>query len=84
MNKLKSLERKIQEKSKKSFNIVLVSFDSENDTPQTLQHYMEKNKINKKNWTWLSQKDEKKIREIAVAINIDLKKKVMVIFLTTA
>lgn len=53
---------------------VLASFDVNRDTPQNLNAYMKKRKLQPSEWVMLSPPDEATARELAAAINLSYKK----------
>lgn len=68
-SEVQTLESELSKKLKKSFKIVLVSFDPERDTPQALKKYADQRKLDLSRWRLVTNKNESKIRELAVATN---------------
>ncbi|XDD55197.1 SCO family protein [Leptospira sp. WS4.C2] len=69
---MEQLAKKIKEKTGEEPRIVLVSFDSEKDTPTVLSAYKKKMNLND-NWTLLSGKEED-VRMLSVVLGINYKK----------
>lgn len=67
ISEVQTLEKELSKKLKKSFKIVLVSFDPERDTPDVLQKYALDHQLDLSRWRLITNKDESKIRELAVA-----------------
>ncbi|TGK85256.1 SCO family protein [Leptospira bourretii] len=69
---MEQLAKKIKESTGREPRMVLVSFDSEKDSPDVLNAYKKKMKLND-NWTLLSGK-EADIRMLSVVLGINYKK----------
>ena len=68
------IEKNIPEKLRKETRFILVSFDPERDTPQTMKAFMEKRKLDPARWTLMSSKKESKLRELAGLLNFKYQK----------
>jgi protein SCO1/2 len=70
---MQRIEKSVPSHVRQTIQFVIVSFDSERDTPQRLAKFAEKHQMNKKNWTLLtgSQND---VRELAAVLGIKYKK----------
>ncbi|MBL0953441.1 MAG: SCO family protein [Leptospira sp.] len=69
---LEQVAKKIESESGKVPNVILVSFDSENDKPQVLKDYKKKMGLGQ-NWTLLTGKEED-VRMLSVVLGINFKK----------
>ncbi|MEZ4846883.1 MAG: SCO family protein [Bdellovibrionota bacterium] len=70
ISEVQALESELSKKVKNSFQIVLVSFDPERDTPMSMKKYAtEERKLDLSRWRLVTNKNESKIRELAVATN---------------
>lgn len=68
-SEVQTLESELNKKLKKSFRIVLVSFDPERDTFEALKKYASERKLDLSKWKLVTNKNESKIQELAVATN---------------
>ncbi|HEX7674774.1 MAG TPA: SCO family protein [Bdellovibrio sp.] len=73
LSQMQQLEKELQKREIKDVRFVLVSFDPQNDTPQSLQKYMEKKKLGS-DWRLYTGKSDKSLREIANVLGIKYKK----------
>lgn len=69
ISEVQQLESELNKKLKKSFQIVLVSFDPDRDTPELLKNYAKDRKLDLSKWRFVTNKNESKIRELAVSTN---------------
>ncbi|MCG6148288.1 SCO family protein [Leptospira levettii] len=69
---LEQVAKKIESESGKVPNVILVSFDSKNDTPQVLKDYKKKMGLGQ-NWSLLTGKEED-VRILSVILGINYKK----------
>lgn len=53
---------------------VLVSFDPKRDTPEEMKKFLEKRNLDPKVWSFLTSKEESKIRELAATLNFKYRK----------
>lgn len=70
ISEVQTLESELSKKVKNSFQIVLVSFDPDRDTPESMKKYaIEDRKLDLSRWRLITNKNESKIRELAVSTN---------------
>lgn len=69
---LKRIEKNLGDKSN-SVQFLLVSFDSEKDTPQTLKSYRNKSNLEKNNWFLLTG-NSNDVQELAAVLGVKYKK----------
>ncbi|HEY0668844.1 MAG TPA: SCO family protein [Sphingobacteriaceae bacterium] len=69
---LKKIEKQVPEDKKDQVVFVLVSFDSERDTPDKLKEFAKKMKLNDK-WLLLHG-DEEQVRELSMLLDVKYKK----------
>lgn len=75
ISEVQDLESELSKDIKKSFQIVLVSFDPDRDTPESMKKYAtEDRRLDLSRWRLVTNKDESKIRELAVATNFKYQK----------
>lgn len=74
ISEVQNIESKLDQKTKDKIQIVLVSFDPIRDTPPIMKSYAEKRKLNLQRWMFLTNPNESKIRELAVALNFKYQK----------
>ncbi|MBT3711043.1 MAG: SCO family protein, partial [Gammaproteobacteria bacterium] len=70
---LKEIEKKISAEELAKVRWLLISMDSARDTPEVLQAYAEKNKLDTSRWTLLHG-DDFAVRGIAAALGVRYKK----------
>lgn len=70
---LKMLELKIPEAHKKNVNFLLLSFDTERDTPEVLKQFAKDKKLNE-HWRLLHG-NENQVREISMVLGVKFEKK---------
>lgn len=70
---MKRVEKVIPAKHAKDFGLVLVTFDTEEDTPEALRRYAEKRDLDKERWLLL-RGEEDDTRELAVLLGSKFKK----------
>lgn len=68
ISEVQSIEKDLG-KSKSDVQIVLLSFDPERDTTEVLKSYATDRKLDLLRWKLITNKNESKIREVAVATN---------------
>ena len=66
------IDKSLSKEEKKQVNFILVSFDTENDSPETLRKYREKMGLSK-HWSFLSG-DEYNVETLAALLDIKYKK----------
>jgi protein SCO1/2 len=66
---LRSVERKLDEPQRRQLRVLLVSLDSERDTPQALREVADSRRIDTSRWT-LAHADAAAVRRIAAALSI--------------
>ncbi len=71
---MKDLEKMLNPKLKEDMQFVLVSFDSDRDTPEMMRKFAEKNKLSIPKWRFITSKNEQDIREISSLIDFKYKK----------
>lgn len=74
VSEIQNLVSKLTLKEKNKIRVVLVSFDPKHDTPDEMRKFLIKRNLDPKIWNFLTHSDEKKIRELAAAINFKYKK----------
>lgn len=67
------LSRFLEQHGKKDTNFVLVSFDSENDTPESLARFAKKHEIDKPRWHFLHGSADD-VEELAVLLGIKFRR----------
>jgi len=70
---MKRIENELPEKTRSQFRFYLFSFDTQRDTPQKLKAFMQKRKLDEKNWK-LFHGSEKSVRDLAAILGIRYKK----------
>jgi protein SCO1/2 len=70
---LRSIERKLDAAQNAKLRVLLVSFDSENDSPAALQRLAQSRRLDTSRWT-LAHADPAAVRRIAAALDIQYKK----------
>jgi protein SCO1/2 len=70
---LRAIERKVDPAQSAQLRVLLVSFDSEHDTPAALRELAQTRHIDTSRWT-LAHADEAAVRRIAAALNIQYRK----------
>ena len=70
---LRAIERKVQPAQSAGLRVLLVSLDSERDTPAALHDLAQTRRIDTSRWT-LAHADAAAVRRIAAALNIQYKK----------
>ncbi|HEU4779159.1 MAG TPA: SCO family protein [Steroidobacteraceae bacterium] len=70
---LRAVERGLDTRERQELRILLVSLDSENDTPDALRQLADSRRIDTTRWT-LAHADAGAVRRIAAALNIQYKK----------
>lgn len=73
ISEVQSIEEKLG-KNKNDVQIVLVSFDPERDKPATMKEYASHRKLDLQRWTLMTNQNESKIRELAVATGFKYQK----------
>ncbi len=71
VTKLKSIEAAAGENS--NLRIVLVSFDSKNDTPEVLAKFMKEKNLDGTRWTVITGQKSGSVRELAALLDISYK-----------
>lgn len=74
ISEVRAIEAQLDPKVRAETRVVLVSFDPTKDTPQAMNAYAKKRKIDKGRWTLLTNNDETKIRELAASLNFKYQK----------
>lgn len=69
ISEVQALESELSKKVKNSFQIVLVSFDPGRDTPEVLKNYAKDRKLDLSRWRLITNRNESKVRELAVSTN---------------
>lgn len=70
---LRAIERKVQPAQLAQVRVLLVSLDSERDTPAALHDLAQRRRVDTSRWT-LARADAAAVRRIAAALNIQYKK----------
>lgn len=73
ISEVQSIEEKLG-KNKSGVQIVLISFDPERDKPATMKEYARHRKLDLQRWTLMTNQNESKIRELAVATGFKYQK----------
>ncbi len=73
ISEVQSIEEKLG-KNKNGVQIVLISFDPERDKPATMKEYAHHRKLDLQRWTLMTNQNESKIRELAVATGFKYQK----------
>lgn len=73
IDRLKSLEKKMDEKIRSQVRFVLISFDPENDTVSVLKEVLGKHGLDGSRWKLL-RGDESQVREVAALVGIKFRK----------
>lgn len=71
--KVQEVEQALVKQGLKDYKVVLASFDTTNDTPESLKKYMQSRKLDEKNWIFLSTNQDLMARELAVILGISYK-----------
>lgn len=69
ISEIQAIESKLNKKSRENIQIVLISFDPERDNSTALKSAATDRKLNLSRWRLATNKNESKIRELAVATN---------------
>ncbi|MES1262914.1 MAG: SCO family protein [Peristeroidobacter soli] len=70
---LRAIEKKVDDAGRQDLRVLLVSLDSERDTPEALRKLADSRRIDTSRWT-LTQADATAVRRIAAALSIQYKK----------
>jgi len=70
---LRAVEKKVDEPRRKQLRVLLVSLDSERDTPAALRKLADERRIDTGRWT-LAHAEEASVRRIAAALSIQYRK----------
>lgn len=70
---LRAIEKKVDEGQRQDLRVLLVSFDSERDTPAALKELAHSRRIDTTRWT-LAHADTAAVRRIAAALSVQYKK----------
>ena len=73
ISKVQSIETYFKKAKILNYKLVLASFDVKNDTPQHLNSYMKKRKLDFNQWTFLSTDRDSTARELSVLLGISYK-----------
>lgn len=73
VSKMKQIERQIDPKYMENVNLVLVTIDPENDTPEKLKQFAKLNQMNDPQWTFLTS-NEDDTQELANVLAMKYKK----------
>ena len=76
---MQKIASKIDPKKSGETNMVLISIDPENDTPEVLKKYAQERKMDDEHWTLLTS-DKESIRELANVLAVKYKKISPIIF----
>ncbi len=79
VSEMKKIESKLDNNSLKKTNLVLISIDPDNDTPEVLYAYAKQNNIDKDPWILL-RSDKESVRELANVLAVKYKKITPIIF----
>ena len=71
---LQEIKRIDSATTKKNYQIVLVSMDSETDTPEQLARFAESRNLDPKHWTLLASRSADDVRELAAVLGYNFKK----------
>ncbi len=74
ISEMQEIRRKLSSKVRSQTRFVLISIDPERDTPQSMLAYTKKRKLDSKEWTFLTAKNDREVRELAVALNFQYQK----------
>lgn len=69
VTELQNIVSKLDSSEKRKVQVVLFSFDPEKDTPKAMKAFVKKRKLDAKQWSFYTNKDEKRIRELATVLN---------------
>jgi len=71
---IKNFERQLSESQRKSFRVLLISFDPEVDRPEALQKVVKRHRLDLKHWKLANAKTDKKTRELATALGVKFRR----------
>lgn len=74
ISEVKDLEVSLSKEARGKIQVILISFDPTRDTPTVMKSYMAKRQLDPNHWTFLTNKNESKIRELAVTLNFKYQK----------
>lgn len=74
ITEMQGIRGKLDAKTRAQTRFVLISIDPERDTPQAMQAYTKKRKLDSKEWTFLTAKSDREVRELAVALSYQYQK----------
>ncbi len=70
ITKLQRIEKDLESRGVKSFQVILASIDVKKDTPKQLKKYMRSRSLDENRWTFLSPTKESHVRELAAVLGI--------------
>lgn len=74
VSEIQNIISKLNPTQQSGVRAVLVSFDPKRDTPQEMKKFLAKRNLDPKVWSFLTSKNEAKIRELAATVNFKYKK----------